>query len=75
MASPSGLLDEAQPDEAERGQGQDDRRDDDVHGVSFTTSGGSRSRLLAAHKGGVKEGRPDAKKSSRTGRGARGGIS
>jgi hypothetical protein len=36
MARPSGLLDEAEPDEAQRGQRQDDRGGDDVHrGLQF----------------------------------------
>ena len=68
MAGPSGLLDQAQPDEAERGWRQDDRRDDDVHRASIHDNGWSASRLLAGHKGRVKEGPADAKKSSRTGR-------
>ena len=60
---------------SERGQRQDDRRDDDVHRASIHDNGWSASRLLAGHKGRVKEGPADAKKSSRTGRCWRGGLS
>jgi hypothetical protein len=70
----SGLLDEGQPDEAQRGQRQDDGDDDEVHPASRSDSCRSASTLTPGHKDGVKEARRYAKNSSRRKPAPPGGI-
>jgi hypothetical protein len=72
---PSGLLDEGQPDEDQRGQRQHDGDNNSVHPSLFVRYRyRSALTLTAGHKDGVKETLRHAKKSSSREPGSPGGL-